>query len=306
MSTTTTTTTAAPAAAAPGAAVTPSATPAPITATPTGGVGATPEASGVTPTDWKSGFSPELKGYVDLKGFKDPVAMADAYRNLEKAFGVPQDRLLKLPEAFYDDKGKLTAEGRAIFDRLGAPKEAKDYNLQMPKEGGDPKLMEHFKSVFHDAGIPKAAAEKIVASWNEFQAQNLQTMKDASVQAFKDQQTKLQSEWGSATEQNTNIAKQAMQTMGLTTQQVDAISSSLGHAETMKLLHKLGTATGEAPFVGGSNPNRLLEPQTAQAKIKALMSDAEFGSKLSKGDSEAKRMWESLHAQAYPGTMTIS
>jgi len=48
--------------------------------------------------EWYAGIADEgLRGYVQTKGFKDPGALAESYRNLEKLQGVPQERLLKLP-----------------------------------------------------------------------------------------------------------------------------------------------------------------------------------------------------------------
>jgi hypothetical protein len=252
-----------------------------------------------------AGFNEDLKGYVGNKGFKDPGALADAYRNLEKLQGVPQDRLLKLPEQFYDDKGALTAEGRGIYERLGAPKNAADYGIEVPKEGGDPKLMEHFTKLFYEAGVPKAAAQKIVAEWNGYQAAAATAMKDAQTAAHRDQVNALQKEWGAAYESNTNIAKDAVRRLGWDAAKIDAVASAIGHADTMKLLSNLGKATGESTFVTGQRASTPMEPASAKARITELMTDRDFGNRLMSGDAEAKATWQRLHEQAHQGTVNI-
>lgn len=280
------------------------ATPAPAATAPVTATTATTTET-VNPGSWMAGFNDDLKGYVGNKGFKDASAVVDAYRNLEKLQGVPQDRLLKLPESFYDDKGNLTNDGRAIYERLGAPKEAKDYGIEVPKEGGDPKLMEHFTKIFHEAGIPKGAAQKIVNEWNNLQAANAKSFQEAQAAEHANQVAKLDAEWGAAKEQNTQFAREGMKKMGMTAQQVDALSATLGHAETMKLLSNMGKATGEGSFVSGKPGTTSLEPANAASRIKELMSDKEFGAKLMNGDAEAKATWERLHKQAFLGTITV-
>ncbi len=277
------------------------------TGTPTTGAGAvsSPTTETVNPGSWMAGFNDDLKGYISNKGFKGPSDVADAYRNLEKLMGAPKDRLMTLPEQFYDDKGKLTPEGKSVYERLGAPKEAKDYNLQAPKDGGDPKLMEHFSNVFLEAGVPKAAAEKIVNSWNEFQASQVNAMKEQAKAAFTQAEGNLRKEWGAAYDQNVNIAKEAVRTMGIDAKAVEAMSSSLGHEATMKFFKDLGKKVGESPFITGSGGSGVLEPASAQAKIKELRADRDFGARLMKGDVEAKTRWENLHKQAYPGQFNI-
>lgn len=256
-----------------------------------------------TTPDWKSSFNPELKAFIDNKQFKDPSDLATSYQNMEKLLGAPKERLLKLPEAFTDDKGKPTAEARALYERLGAPKEAKEYELPVPKEGGDSKLMEHFAGIFHEAGIPKDAGKKIAESWNAYQQQIVQANKEATTLKFNQDVEGLKKEWGAAVDQNTNIAKEAVRTMGLTSEQTTAIAAALGHAETMKLFHKFGKQVGESSFVSGQRNSEIREPSTAKAKIKELMSDKSFGKRLMEGESEAKRIWNQLHEQAANGQM---
>lgn len=268
-----------------------------------------PTTETVNPGSWMTGFSDELKGYTTTKGFKDPAAVLDSYRNLEKLIGAPQERVMKLPEKFYDDVGALTPEGRQIYERLGAPKDAKEYGLEkfVPKEGGDPKLMEHFANIFKEAGIPKSAAEKIAASWNDLQAQTLAQQTDAARQKFKDETNALAKDWGAALDQNTNIAMEGKRRLGHDDKTVDALAAVLGHAQTMKLYHQLGSAVGESTFIGGkqTQTSKILDPNSAKAEIAALKADPGFRAKFVQGDAESVAKLQKLNQQAYPGTVNF-
>ena len=266
----------------------------------------TPPATTVVPTaatppSWTQGFNEDLKGFVSTKGFQSADAVVDAYRNLEKMIGAPPERILKLTDKMRGDDGMLTAEGRAIFERLGAPKDAKDYQIEVPKEYGDANMAESFRKLFHDEGINKSSAEKIVKSWNEYQANAMKTAKEQSELAFKNADQNLRKEWGQAYDQNLNIAKEAVRTLGIGEKEINAMSQALGHDKAMQFFQKMGSSVGEGKFVKGGNPSSVMEPGQAQYQIKELMKDRDFGARLSKGDAEATGRWNRLHEMAYPG-----
>src|SRR5690349_8033208 len=99
--------------------------------------GSTPGGDGGNPggdAKWYSGFeSPELRGFVETKGWKDPGAAVESYRQLEKTIGVPAERLLKLPDKADAPEWK---EIRAKVG-VGAPEKPEDYGIPVP-EGIDP------------------------------------------------------------------------------------------------------------------------------------------------------------------------
>ncbi len=260
----------------------------------------------INPGAWMAGFNDDLKGYVGTKGFKGPADLVDAYRNFEKLQGVPQDRIMKLPERFYDDANSLTPEGRAIFERLGAPKDLKEYGIEAPKENADPKRLEGFLKTAQELGLTKAQAQKLVAHDTEYFNQTVASMKEASAQKFKDSQASLVKDWGAALDQNTQIAREGAKRMGHDAKTMDALSTVLGHAETMKLYHQLGSAVSESTFIQGRQQATKLEPVTALAQIQALKQDKAFAAKYASGDSEAVAKMTRLHEMAYQGTMTLT
>lgn len=258
----------------------------------------------VNPGSWMAGFNDDLKGYVGNKGFKDPAALADAYRNLEKLQGVPQDRLMKMPEKMYDDKGMLTPEGRGIYERLGAPKEASEYGIEMPATGGDKARLDNFLTAAKDIGLTKAQAQRLAAADGEYYGKLVEASAAQKTAAYNADQQKLDAEWGAAKEMNMQFAREGVNKMGFDAAKIDALSSVLGHAETMKLFAQMGKAVGEGNFVnGGKNGSSPLEPASAKSKINELKNDKDFGERLMLGETEAKATWQRLHQQAHPGSL---
>ena len=263
----------------------------------TGGQGTGGTASGGTPTEWTTGLNDDLKGYIQNKGFKDPGSVVESYRNLEKLHGVPQERLLKLPEAI-DLK---TPEGRAIFERLGAPKEAKDYEISIPPEHGDEKLADWFRTTAYENGFTRKQVEGLVNAWNARSGEFVKGQAEQSKQAIESQEMNLKKEWGAAFDQNMNIAKAGAKKMGITTAQADALEDALGFDGVMKLAYDFGKSTGEHAFIGGTqSPGQpgAMTPNSALAKINERSADKSFYSRLMAGDIDAKNEWEHLHRMA--------
>lgn len=263
----------------------------------------------VTPGAWTAGFNDDIKGYATAKGFKDAASVVDAYRNLEKFQGVPIERLMKLPERFADDKGVMTAEARQVYERLGAPKDAKGYEADklLPKEGGDPKFMEWFASTATELGLTKNQFEKIVRGVQDRNSADFKAQQEQGAQLLKDQQDALKKEWGAAHDNNIASVREGARRLGHDQAKIDSLERVMGYAETMKFYKQIGTAVGESAFVGGEkrNSNPALEPATAKAKIAELMSDRGFSSKINEGDRDAIGMLTRLHQEAYPGETSL-
>lgn len=237
--------------------------------------------------EWYAGISDEsLRGYVQTKGFKDPGALAESYRNLEKLQGVPQDRLLKLPEKADDPAWN------EVYSRLGRPADAKGYEL---KFDGDPAFAERFSGVFHKANITKAQAGVLNEAWNGYVAELLQTEEAARKQADEAQMTELKGKWGQKYDENVELGRRAGREFGLSEQEFTAISGSLGSSKTLELFQRIGAKMGEAePFNlqgGGQGSGFGMSADGAKARIQSLMNDREWtGKYLNGGASEREEM----------------
>lgn len=248
--------------------------------------------------EWASSFkNEEAKSYVTQKGFKTAEDLAVSYQNLEKKMGAPEDRLLRLPEKMDGP------EGRAIWERLGAPKDAKEYGLPRV-ENGDNSFADFAETAFHKIGIPKSQAVELAKSYNEYGANLFKAQSEARTRAITQGDEALKKEWGAQYETNVGIVKQGVKILGLDAKTLDLMEMGLGREALYKNLQKIGVSVGESPFVsgGGSAPGAGQESvESAQEKIKNLQADKKFGKKLGRGDVEAKAEWDRLHKVAFPG-----
>lgn len=240
-----------------------------------------------TPSEWFGGFPEDLKGYVQTKGFKDPQILADSYRNLEKMVGV-KEKLVQVP----DDLG--SAEMEKVWNRLGRPEKPDGYGFK----SADADFDAWAKDTFHKSGLTSNQAKNVVDKWNSY-VEKLNadmTQKTESENAQKIES--LKKEWGGAYDQNLNIAKGAAKQFGISEEMIDAMEKSIGFEPVMKMLNSIGAKVGEAEYVGGGNGGSgsgILTPAQAKSEIASLTQDADFRSKLLKGDVQSKKRWESLH-----------
>lgn len=238
--------------------------------------------------DWTSGLNEDLRGYVQNKGFKDVPMLADGYRSLEKFHGVPENRLVKVPEKADDAAG-----WEQVFSKLGRPATAKDYKIAMPEKGGDPEFAEMAKGMFYDAGLTQAQADKVSAKWNDYVGSIQNTQREAHNAEFVKQETALKKEWGKAFDQNASIARKACATFGIDTPTAEKIESVLGTAGIMKLFHNIGSKLGEDGLVIGNSRMGAgaLTPAAAQARKNFLLSDPDYVTRyLSKKEPEYSEM----------------
>lgn len=276
------------------------ATTAPLTTPPA--PAAAPVAAPATPSpgDWMTGFSPELKGFVESKNFKDPATVAESYRNLEKLLGGPREKLFRIPDSESDAK----AWGD-IYDKLGRPKDAKEYDIKVPEGMGDQKFADWARGKFHELGFTKKQAETLTAGWNEYIGKASAEQTAAMESKTNQEVTALQSEWGAAHDQNLKIAKAAASEFGFDGAMIDALESAMGYQKTIKLLHSLGQKVGSDKFVGPDSGKGggfgVMSPEQATIELQRLQSDKAFVQKYIAGDADARARMENLHRMKMGG-----
>lgn len=248
--------------------------------------------TGDSTSSWTSGLNEDLRGYVENKGFKDPAAVVDSYRNMEKLMGVPKDRLVKLPEDVYDPE-QMTD----VYNKLGRPEKPEDYQLEFTDEPEE--FQQWSKELFHEAGLNSKQAQRIMDKMNEYSNQMRESSTKEMEARVAQEQKDLQRDWGKAFEQNTRIAKSAARELGIDEPTVNAITKSLGYKKTMELFHKIGESTMEAGFHDGNAPEGVLTPDAAKNKIAMLRADKEFANRYVSGDIAARKEMERLHELAY-------
>lgn len=256
-----------------------------------------------TTASWFEGFqNAELKSFVETRKFDSPEKLAESYVNLEKMKGVPADRLLKLPEKMEGD------EARAVFERLGTPKEAKEYGLPRDEKATDHSFTDWAEKTFHENNLTKTQAKGLAEKFDAYVQSQNQAQTAAQAQALQQADTKLRSEWGQNYDANINIAKQGAKILGLDAKSLDSLEALQGRDALFKSLHRIGVSVGESTFVDGSQGGQApatVTPEQAQAEIKTLLADQKFVKKVSRGDTEALAKWNHLNKLASPGEKQI-
>jgi hypothetical protein len=251
------------------------------------------------PNTWFSGIADEsVRGWVEAKGFKDPMAVATSAYNLEKLIGHDKaGRTLVVP------KDDATPEERSAFlQKLGVPSKAEDYKLPIP-EGQDGSFAKQAAQWMHEAGIPAKAAETLAAKWNEHVAglQSASTNQTA-VQSAQDLEA-LTGEWGAAYDKNVEMARRATTNFLPAKSQEERaammtkIEGAIGTAAMMKLFANVGGGLAEHQVHTGGEPANFnaMTPGQARAKIDELMSDNKWAAEYLAGNKAKQVEMTRLH-----------
>lgn len=248
---------------------------------------------------WYESFSkPDLKSYVQKKGFESAETLADSYLNLEKLAGGDRKNLVKLP----DDLG--SPEMTPIWERLGRPKEAKEYTFELPEElkPYTPEVhMEKAKEFSLKHNIPRRQIEGFMKDWLEFRKGEIKSELE-NLQAKHNEDAKaLEKSWGQAHKENLNIVANTAKRLGLTDQEWQTMQGALGTKRAHDLLYEIGKGSKESDFVasGKGAGNRTVGADEAKSEIQQLIKDSDFARRLSSGDTEARKRWDRLHEAAY-------
>lgn len=256
-------------------------------------------------------ITPEEIGHLQNKGWdkKEPaivaIEAARAHRAAESKLGVAADQILKLPKDMTDKDGM-----RPVWERLGAPKEAKDYDFSsIEKKGADgavanAKLLDALRATSADLMLPKDHAAQIAAGVQKHLDQvETDTLADKTA-ALATEKAELAKNWGANAEANKFIATQAVQklavSMNKTPQEmakaITALEGVVGYKPVMEMFLAIGQKIGEDKFVrsDGVTPGVMTVDQ-AKAEKQTLMADKEFGAKLLAGNAEAKKKMLALN-----------
>lgn len=234
---------------------------------------------------WYSSIQDEsLRGFAELKGWKDPGAAIDSYRNLEKLRGVPENELVRLPKE--DDADAWNQ----VYARLGRPESPDLYELPVP-EGDDGEFAKMAADWMHKAGLSKSQAQQLTQMNNEFiQSQVKEYQDNLAVQQDREL-SELKSEWGAAYDQNIEIARRGAQQFGIDPDMMSKIEEAIGTKQLMSLFHGIGSKVGEHKMVRGESENFKLSPAAAQERINQLKQDKEWvGRYLNGGAKEREEM----------------
>lgn len=250
-----------------------------------------------TPTEsqpWYSSIQDEgLRGFAELKGWKDPGAAIDSYRNLEKLRGVPENELIRIPKA------EDAESWQQVYSRLGRPESPDLYELPIP-EGDDGAFAKTAAEWMHKAGLTKGQAQQIAEMNNQFLAEQVQAFEAEKASSQAREIEELRSEWGMAYDQNTEIARRGAQQFGIEPEMLEKIEDAIGTKALLTMFHNIGSKVGEHKMVQGQGDGFKLSPAAAQERIAQLKGDKEWAGKYLAGGANEKAEFERLMRMAYP------
>lgn len=255
-----------------------------------------------TAPPWHAGIETDTLGWWQNKGYdlSEPKAFAtkitQQYRDLEKHLGGPADRLIKLPEKVDD-----TAGWDAVWQRLGAPKEAKDYDFSTVKHADgnapEPALIEAIRQAAAAVHAPKDRAAELANAVIKH-LDSVQLDRAAAMKVALDaEKAALAKNWPSANfEFNKLKAMEGAQRLGVTAEDVANLEKGIGYARTMEMFRRIGASTTEDTFVGGrsSGGGAVTTVEGAHSRLNDLLADVEWGKRLTRGDAAAVQEYQNL------------
>lgn len=242
------------------------------------------------------GYTPELVGHIQSKGWdkldapKAALELTKAWKEAEKFVGVPANQIIRVPTDVNDAAGWKT-----LWQRLGAPADAKDYDFTTSKL--DAATQEVLRSTAAAANLPKDAATAVAAAL----AKHAETADAAKVADYtakvEGERATLAKNWGANHAANMIVAKGAAAALGMTPEEIGALEKTVGYARTFEMLRNVGSKIGEDKFItsGGAGGNGIMTKEQAVAKLADLKKDESFVKRYMTGDTAAAREMAQLH-----------
>lgn len=256
--------------------------------------GAPPPAA----SDWKASLPDDIKGHPSLQSIKDIGSLAKSYIHGQSMIGAE-----KIPAP----NEKWTAEQWAEhYDRLGRPKDFKEYGPPKDLQTSfkpDGKVMEDFQKTFHELGLTKPQAEKLLGKYFSFMDQ---TSKEFNTRLGTDRTTTesaLKAEWGEDYQKQMTLVAGAMTKFGSPELIQFLNESGLGNnPHLIRAFAKAGMAIREDSLESGDQA--AVGAAAAMAELERLKGDKDwmeaFNNPKHPGNLAAVKRFKDLHQQAYP------
>lgn len=265
-------------------------------------------AGGGTP--WFESFDSETKGYLQTRGWDKKTAAeamleaSKAHREAEKFVGAPADKLLRVPDERTTDtqeaRTRHAEEWEKIHQRLGKPKEAKDYDFATVKRAGDKPLdaalTDTLRQAAFDANVGKDGALKLAAAVvKHLDATEAAGAADTADKLLAEKKA-LNDNWGVNANTNMMVAQGAVKALGIDPTAVAALEKVVGYAKVMEMFRNIGSKIGEDRFVNSQGPGGgIMTKDQAQAEKSALMKDKAWVTRYNNGGVEEGRKMLTLN-----------
>lgn len=212
-----------------------------------------------------------------------------AHFHAEKHLGVPEAQRLRIPADLSDADG-----WKQVWEKVGVPASADLYDLSSIKRADgkdvDEGLTKALRAALHDGKVSAAnapaVAKAVVAHLDEQQA----TALAAQGTKLEQQKQKLVDNWGANFEVNKEVARRAIERLGVSQEEAVGLESIIGYDRIMEMFRKIGETHREAAFPGlpgQPGENVPMTKEAAKARWDVLKADKAWVDKFNKGDAQA-------------------
>lgn len=242
---------------------------------------------GAPPAVWTDGIQDQgLREWAVNKGYHKSAPHEVApqilqhYHSLEKLFGADKaGNAVILPNWDAADEAGVAAQN-AFFDRIGRPKEGKDYDLAAPQGVTlDPEIEKWSRDTFHKIGLTAKQATALSKEYQALEAAKAHAEQQADVQRFAAEDKALKTEWGAAYADKIAKASAAAKALGIKGEVIDALQSKAGYSDVMKMFSNIAEKLGEDKLITGDSTGGgagKMTPAEAKAELDRLSRDKEW------------------------------
>lgn len=245
--------------------------------------------------DWRESLPEDLRSDPSLKDYVDVAGLAKSHVHLNKMVGMD-----KIP---VPNKHATDEDWQVVYDRLGRPKSAADYQVE-GIEGIDESYLNSFKEQAHKLGLLPQQVEGVLKYYTDL-AQQSQESSVQDLEVYKQQaEQELRKEFGKAYEDKIQKASNiAMDLLGPQTLNEVRLADgrALGdHPDLIKAFVKISDMIGEDKAIG--QPRQMsLTPDDAKKRIRDLTADGSpYWNKGHVNHGEAVKEVQDLYEYAYP------
>lgn len=204
----------------------------------------------------------EFRDWAQNKGYQSPADALWGHWNTEKLIGLDKaGRTVVLPKDATDVEGT-----KAFHAKLGVPESADKYELPLP-EGDDGSFAKVASTWFHQAGVPKSAAQGIAKAWNEHISALVKEGEAQEQAASKRAVDEVRAAWGPEATQKEEMARRAFAHV-FGNDKMEGYEKSLGTAEFLKMAALVGEKFSEPGLAGGNGGGNSFAPSKAAAQTR--------------------------------------
>ena len=220
-------------------------------------------AANAAPVSFLESLPEELRNEPSLRTFTDPGALAKSYVNAQRMIGADK---VPLP-----GKSATDDEWRAVYQKLGAPSDPSEYDINFNTASLNDAQMENLRSTLYHAGLSnkqaQAFADFLDNSFTEGMSERESAIEDARYQGEQE----LRQEFGKAFEQKLGRAQQAANYLLGGTDMFDEIELSDGrmlgdHPDVVRMFAALADQIGE-DTIEGQTAELIMTPEEASRQI---------------------------------------